>query len=944
MGNNVDNGFLNKLNETLFKDGWLQNLYGTERANQQSELKKLFTTVSDNNVTKAEKAQLEAKAATLADQVEMLEAKMAVLAEEMSKKEDMIAKRADYIADLVKGVEKRSKEMQEEQEIWSKECVRDVFKMYENQQIGKDGIVAEIRVRMQNCPAVKKLGADIEVLLGDLDSQKSKVQGLVDEAAKWMDQKKILEAQYGCTKSAYDMLQANIAQIGATGTNYTNMDTNTNVPIYSPEKTATVASLMSNTTYNVQGGNTAKAEGAEAPTPITIEQIKEKHADNLGVKATGADHNSISNDAVKALGKALDDGLFEDLVSTGMSFNDIKDFFAENFKGANIKVNDEGKMSIPYGHGADAQKIFAKLNTKVENYNPYQGALNTWDDYGNTIETNPQIGALKQFVADGNFAQLKEQGFTFKEAMYALFDPEKGLFKDTGIVYELDEQTGEPKYFMQYAGDKDTADLFKEVAAQIYDNWGVGFYRGPSAADRHDPEEVTQPTEVPTDPTPSETKRTDPLSFHIGNDKNNKYSFVMDRDGDGKFSGAEEFVGGKEGTSWLDDLKTFDTDGNGILEGDELKNVKLFGTNYTDNADKYEDEEGNLRGERTDVDYQITSAADLGITSIDLRNLEGNVDQTTGQTDINDNEIYNDSFTMTMNGQEVEVHRLDETEDFMNAIYGAAYGKNFEIGLSEVDADAIMAKDYGEFDNFDARFANLFQNIGILKSVGDIAQETRILYEDAMQVLREQNNIELTKAANRAAAMENNANWNNVRAQVISIANEKGLSLSEADLTQMKGIYILDAGLDAQGVVDTFQEQAMKQQQVDAAKEAGSLTWSAIIECAKNGITPDAKAIMEKIMNGDAKTLDEIIAQLKEAMPQEEIDVELVTQEIGFDSEREKAIFEAFNSVFAAAGLADMVVPALADLCADEINDPETMDNQTPNDLAKRYLRKYQQQ
>ena len=35
MGNNVDNGFLNKLNETLFKDGWLQNLYGTERANQQ---------------------------------------------------------------------------------------------------------------------------------------------------------------------------------------------------------------------------------------------------------------------------------------------------------------------------------------------------------------------------------------------------------------------------------------------------------------------------------------------------------------------------------------------------------------------------------------------------------------------------------------------------------------------------------------------------------------------------------------------------------------------------------------------------------------------------------------------------------------------------------------------------------------------------------------------
>ena len=853
MGNNVDNQ--SALSKILARgeefDAWLKGLYGATRAEQQSALKGVFTVVEDNNVTASQKKALEAKALTLQEQVEKLEAKMAVLAEEMAKNEKKIQKAVDEIAELVQAAAEKSEKLQNMQADWAKKCVRDVFNLYENGGIGKDAIAAEIYSRiMHGDPGAQSLKMDIEDVLGDLDDQDRKVSGLVNDASRWIDQKKLLESRYGCTKSAYDMLQANIAQIGSTGTNYTNMDTDTKIPIYSPEKVATVTDLMSNPAYNIPGGNSKKTEGAETPTPMSLEQVREKHKDNLGVAATGSDRNSASNDAVKALGKALDDGLFEDLVSTGMSFDDIKNFFADNFKNANIKVNDNGKMSIPYGHGSDAHKIFGALEKKVENYNPYQGALNTWDDCGNTIESNPQIGALEQFVNDDNFAKLKEQGFTFKEAMYALFDPEKGLFKDTGIVYDVDEQTGEPTYFMQYAGDEATANLFKDVATQIFDNWGVGFYRGASAFER---EPSDTPTEVPTEPTPSEVEKTDPMSFYIGEDKNNKYSFVIDRNDDGKFSGKEDFAGG-EGDWRKDLLDEYDADGNGILEGDELKDVKLLGTKFDDNAKEYK-EGDHVRGERTDIEYQFTSAADLGITSIDLRDesqgTTWNAGEKTGE-DINGNDVFSDSFTMQMNGKDVEVHRLDETDDYMKAIYGGetgAFGKSYTVGLSEAEADEIIAKDYAEFDDFDSRFAKLFDNIAILQNVGDIAQDARSKYEEVLELIREQNEVEFTKADNRSRALTEHPNWSRMETAVLAEATTRGMTVSDADMIQMKGIYMKNGSLSVKGVVDEYQNQLKKEEQVNAAKSATKATWAIMVECIKNGIVPDSKEIMTELLS-----------------------------------------------------------------------------------------------
>ncbi len=945
MGKNVNEGFLHKILNANSFDSWLKGLYGQELTTQKDELKKVFTVTYDNNITSDQKKALDSKAASLEEQVEMLEAKMAVLAEEMVKNEKKIQEHTNDIAEIIQAVAEKSEKMQGMQENWTKKCVKDVFKDYEEGTIGKDAITAEIAVRMKGCPGLRNIKLDIEDLLGDLDGQKNKVSGLVNEATKWIEQKKILEAQYGCTKSAYDLLKVTIGQVGSMGTSYENLDTNKAVPIYSPAKVATVASYLDNPNLNVKGGNSAKVEGHSEPT---LESIKEKYAEYLNTEATGNDTNSINNKAVENLGKALTlnpdgTGIVEDLASAGLNYDQVKQFFIDNFKGANIK-DSNGKISYPYGHGSKADAIFDLFNEKIKSYNGLLGAKNTWGPYGNTMDSNPQLQKLSEFVAAGNFEKLREQGFTFKEAMYALFRPNDGLFADSGVRYNLDEQGDPPHYFVQCGGDKETADMLKDMTKRIFDCWGVGFIKG-ADAEKYD----VKPVEEPTDPPEDDTNRTDPLSFYLGEDVNNKYSFIMDRDGDGKFTNKEDFVGGKDGTSWLDDLKTFDKDDNDILDETELADVKLLRTKYTDNVNETTDPEGYLRGEETTVGYELKSATEMGIASINLNDLEGAVGQTTEKLDINGNEIFNDSFKMTMrNGSEVEVKRLDETDEFMQAIYGGengAFGKSFKIGFEKDSAEVtqIIQKDYAEFYEFDERFKRLFDNIAVLQNVDGIANDTRMKYEDVLKLLEEQNLIELTKASNRAAALKEHPSWNRIEMQVLSIATSKGMSVTDADMIQMKGIFMQNGSLSAEGVVEKYQQQRLAEQKINEAKEATKQTWEIMAQCIKNGIIPDVQLIMTELLLEEPKSVEEIIAELKAKMPDIEADVEVDVSTLGFDSEREKAIFDEFNNVFAAAGLGHKVVEALRDLCVAEMNASGGLRNLTAKQLAERFLQKYQE-
>lgn len=953
MGSNINNDFLKKLQETVMNNTWMSELYGSERAEQQSKLKGVFTVVAENNVTTEQRKALEKQAESIQEKVERLEAKMAVLEEELAKNQSVIAEHAKKITDLVGQAESAQDTLETKQQEHVKDIVEDVFYELEQGIVGKDDVVPEIRKRLKDDYILKKYGNAVEKILGQLDAKEAEVANLVASADKWIDQKKLLQSQYGATKSTYDLLNAGIKKIGVNETTYTNSDFDAVIPTYSPVKADVVSKFSENPAINVEPGkNPNYIEGSQAPSLESLDTIKEKYQDLLGTAATpGSEKYSSGNEAVANLGKALDMGLFADLTATGLSANQVADFIAENFSGAMI-TKSGSNLTIPYGHDSKAREIYSKLKNEIKNYNStFQGALNTWDENcGNTISSNKQIESLAQNY-DEILSTMKDSGFTFKEAMFALFDPDYGMFKNSGVSYNVDKQGEIPNYFIQFAGDEETANMYKGLSDKIYDIWGVKPSRGLTVDEYNDDTNDSIGGDVAPDGDDTEvsTSRSDPIWFSMGDNKNDKYSFVIDRDGDGAFTSSEDFVGGSANASWLDDLRSLDTDGDGKLTGDELKELKILGTKYTDNAasvtdnneytpDKTASNKNFNRQDTTKIEYTLSSAASMGIEEIDLANLEGQVNQTQNIFDVNGSEKFSDSFTFKMNGQEITAHRQDETKAFMDTVYGDVYGKGFQVGLSDNQVDEVFLKDYGEFDQFSAKYSDVFNNINILKNAGNIAKEARAEYQDTLDRIAENENVELIRAGNKAAATKEVAGWSSLSQDIQHIAIRDGIVI---DMNQAKGIYVLDGSLDAEGIVQRYKEQVQNQQDIIDSRAMQKEAFKAIILVAQAGIETSADEIKELLKSGKASTAQDVLNILQEKVPQG-VDVKTTVIDIGFDSEREQEIFEAFNKVFNEAGLDDKVVDALAELCVEQQNNDSFMLEKTGEELAKQFLQRYQ--
>ena len=914
MGNDFSssgNELLKKLSSTIMNDSWLQNLYGSKRADQQSELKKIFTVVASNDVTTSEKKALMSRKEVLQDKVERLEAKMAVLEEELAKNQAEIARHADEITNLITSVEDKSEALEEQQKRNVKNAIEDVFYEYERGIIGKDAVSGEIKKRVKNNTYKDRESAAIEKLLGRLDAKEAEVAALVNDATKWIDQKNLLSSQYGATKSAYDLINANLKQIGNTETNYTNSDYDTSIPVYSLEKTDIVSDLFENPKFNVQPGeNQNYKEGSQIPS---LDSVNEKYGQYYSNQATaGKDPFSIENEAVQKLGQALNNGLLEELNSAGIYGKELTDFLVNNFSGAQIKYSDDGKLQIPYGHGDDAYKIYSKITDFLKNNqlpndvtswnkDSFKGTLNTWDkEGGNTISSNKQIEALSE-----NYAQIldkmstEEPKFTFKEAMYALFNPDTGLFKDSGVIYNPELQGENPNYFIELAGDDETAEMYKNLASKIYDIWGVKPSRG---ADVQNYEPTTDDNSGTDGTDTPEVDKTDPISFKINNAE---YTFLIDRNKDGSFSGKEEFIGAQEGKSWLDDLKSLDSNNDGKLSGEELKDLRILGSSYTDNAQTTYTGGKYLNEETTNIQYKLSNASNMGIEEINLEGLENQVDNSLNKNDINNSELFSDSFKFTLNGQEITASRKDDTDYFMDAVYKDAYGKNFNLGMSGDEIQSIMDKDYGEFDKF-------------------------------LDRVEKDENAQLLRASNKAAALTNESSWTTMQNEVAELAAKEGIVI---DMEQAKGIYITDGSLSAQGIVDSYKNMIAQENAIENEKGVQKEAWSAIILCAQNGIAPNADHIMEMLTSGEAKTAQDIVDILLKA--QEEANVNVTINDLGFDSEREEEIYNKFNEVFNAAGLNDKVVDALAELCTEQQNDRSFMQDKTAEELAKLMLERY---
>jgi len=901
---NTSNKHLQGIYENLLKDvdeksdGVLQSMYDKNISNQKAALKEIFKQISENNVSSGEKSHLEAGAAKLLQKIDGFEKKKEELEEKIAQKETAINSKVDELATIATGIQNKSKKMENEQHTYVKQCISDVFYMYQRGNIGKDAITNEIKVRIRNGNLSSKQ-KDIEKDIAKLDGQKTSVDALVQDAAGIIDEKNLLERQYGVVKSSYDLINKTLSQIGNTNTTYTNSDTDIKVPIYSIDKTNIVSDLFSNDDLNVLSTNSDYVEGSSETTRITQDEIKAKYKDYLNVAATGGDTYTTNNPAVKALGKAMaDENFINDLKQSSMSNLEIAKFLASSFSGAMISCDDKGEVTVPYGHGDGAQKIYGNFVKFINKGLDDRYFKNTWNkDQGNTISSNAQIAALGNNY-ESIFSQLANgtPQFSFKEAMYALFDKNNGLFKNCGINYDLSEQNGEPTYTMDEVGDEETSNLYRNIAASIENHWGVklsganaSLYTTPTNPGGGGGGGTTEPPRV--------QHRTDPLSFITTTTDGRKIenTFIIDRNGDGKFSQYEnskygEFLGATG--NWQQELidtynnlasndstlapleELMNEDGEYVFSAEVLDKMGIYimSSEYTDNASVVESEDKFLRETTNNIDYRMAKASSesMGIESLVIP-ADTKVGDTTKKFDINGSEIFNDSFTVvTTGGQTYTASRKDDTTEFMDSVYGDAVGKNFEIGHTESEIDEVLDKNYSEFESYsnslNKNHSKFFDGYETLKNFDQFRDNVKAMYRETNTRIENDTNVEVTKADNKARSYSNVSSWSSDYSEIRSYAITAGLNDPDSDTelkTQLKGIYTANASLDARGVVEKYKEQLNEENQINADKSTSSTAWEAVIKAFKSGISTTASEVKEIISSGQATTVDGIIEILK---------------------------------------------------------------------------------
>lgn len=140
----------------------------------------------------------------------------------------------------------------------------------------------------------------------------------------------------------------------------------------------------------------------------------------------------------------------------------------------------------------------------------------------------------------------------------------------------------------------------------------------------------------------------DPIGFYGKNGE--RFDFVVDRNQDGKFNGANEFLGYE---NYWNEMVELDKDGDGVVQGKELEGVKVLKT--------------DKNGQQSFVD-----ASSMGI-KVDLNSYQ-KAEQ--GATLGKGQELLG-SYSVTANGQNLTGYNTFDSNEYLNKEYGGAFGLGF---------------------------------------------------------------------------------------------------------------------------------------------------------------------------------------------------------------------------------------------------------------------------
>ena len=652
-------------------------------ASVKSELETLFTDFSTYNEGEEGAKKIEAQIATLQSKIADLEDEAQKILADIEESNEDVNKKSDILADSAAELTDATGEFQQKTAEAARMAARDAIASYK--QSSGDTTFAECF----NQAFQKRIGGlqgnqqEINNLYKIYEANKAGINSIADEIEAALDKVTGLEAQLQNINATISLLTRtkNIMEQSTIEDAYKNIDTNTEVPIFSGAKAEIANSLL--TQYQsryvtegdpdivtAQGGNVANAEATQN------EWLGQKE----GTYKSGDRYSAQQNPELMNLRNLVADGMIESLQNSGMNIEEIMTFVSSNWN-VGISKNANGSWTIPYGHSSDAwvkEPAYTALADLITN-----SKKNVTADSVNQT----QMAELKKAVEkDGILTTMYEAGFTFKEAMYTLTQ----LFPDAGVQYDLSEQNGTRTY-SKVADNDASVSLYQTIGDQILNYWNVG---GTPATEK-DPSAGKDPT------------RTDPIVFQDGN---TTYTFLnAEKMEDGTFDYTNgknnDLLGSERGA---EELIAYDYNGDGVIDDNDvdadgnkaLDNLMLMANNQDESVDSKADVDAYKNGPSytNSVDFKISysSARDAGITSIDLSGMMGTgqgddiADSTRGDNyqetydDINGSSVIN-TFKIRKDGKEIEGKETLNTAENLETFYGQV-AKDANAGQALIDA------------------------------------------------------------------------------------------------------------------------------------------------------------------------------------------------------------------------------------------------------------------
>ena len=351
-------------------------------------------------------------------------------------------------------------------------------------------------------------------------------------------------------------------------------------------------------------------EKPEATKDKTTEDVKEraekiakKYCDDL--KDYTGDKYKIDNPQLKALQKAIDDGLLKDLADEGFTKKQIIDVISLSFDNVGIKNQESGKYSIPKGHGSEAKEVYddflqkllkatkedskeikearaklTKINTQISDNNREMQALEAEivtiqseveEQIEDAIEESKKIAKeQKQEAKDVVKKQLdaytsSNGDMTYDEFKQNVSKDLKGVSNDgssklADVVCDIIDAQRKMGVLTRYV--EKMGDLTKETEK-------LGEQSKKAAKELEDL--IKKESDKPDD----DPSRTDPIGF---SSSVSRFDFFIDKDKNNDITNEQEFLGAKDGFS---EIVALDTNKDGIVNRDELKagNVSIIQTN-----------------------------------------------------------------------------------------------------------------------------------------------------------------------------------------------------------------------------------------------------------------------------------------------------------------------------------------------------------------------------